>query len=269
MEHSANKQSLVIIKVGGNIINNEEELHSFLKDFSAIKQKKILVHGGGRKATEIGRKLGIEPHYFEGRRITDKATIDLVTMVYGGLINKQVVARLQALNCNAIGLNGADANLIPADKRAVKEIDYGYVGDVREEEIAADALQLFLENKLTPVFAPLTHDGEGQILNTNADTIASSLACALSEIYKVRLIYCFEKRGVLREVEDEESVVKKIDRSIYDQMLANGSLTDGILPKLKTAFDALEKGVDKVIIGHAKDVLKNVGETVQGTVVSF
>ncbi len=258
---------LFVIKVGGNVIDNPALLDEFLGNFAAIKGKKILIHGGGKIATRLGDKLGIESKYVNGRRITDGATIDLVTMVYGGLVNKQLVAKLQANRCNAIGMTGADANIIPAAKRPVKEIDYGFVGDITTEDIQATQLKALLEAGLTPVFAPLTHDGHGQMLNTNADTIASSLATALSKFYTVRLIYCFEKKGVLHSPDDENSVITLIDRMIYEELKADNVLTDGILPKLENAFAAIESGVAEVLIGHADDVQSNTTDTVAGTLI--
>jgi acetylglutamate kinase len=258
---------LFVIKIGGNVIDDEKSLLSFLDDLATIKGKKILVHGGGKIATKIGEQLGIAPNYVNGRRITDAATIDLVTMVYGGLVNKKMVAQLQSKGCNAIGLTGADANIIPAVKRPVKEIDYGFVGDVDNGSLGITNLELFLENNLTPVFAPLTHDGKGQVLNTNADTIASSLALALSETYTVRLIYCFEKKGVLESVEDENSVITLITKDIYKYLLDQKKLFDGILPKIDNAFAAIDNGVQEVIIGDAKDLLLNAGDRVVGTLI--
>ena len=256
---------LFVIKIGGNVIDSDAALQSFLDDFATIPGKKILVHGGGKIATSIGKQLGIEPNYINGRRITDAATIDLVTMVYGGLLNKKIVAALQALGCHAIGLTGADANIIPANKRPVKETDFGFVGDIRNEEVGKKTIELFLANQLVPVVAPLTHDGKGQLLNTNADTIASSLAVALSASYDVRLIYCFEKKGVLENVEDDSSVINLIDQEKYKQLLAGQKLADGILPKIENAFAAIDSGVQEVLIGDAKDLLQNTTENVQGT----
>ncbi len=270
MEHLVNSQPktrLLVVKVGGNVINDEVALDAFLKNFSRIEGKKILVHGGGKKASEIGEKLGIVSHYVDGRRITDQATIDLVTMVYGGLVNKKIVARLQAFGCNALGLTGADANSIPADRRPVKEIDYGFVGDIENEKLNVTGLKLFLGKNLVPVFAPLTHDNKGQILNTNADTIAAALAVALARHFDVRLMYCFEKKGVLKDVNNEEDVVPLINKEIYKKMLAENKLTEGILPKLHNAFQAIDKGVSSVLIGHATEVIKNSGAKVSGTLI--
>ncbi|GEP93887.1 acetylglutamate kinase [Chitinophaga cymbidii] len=256
-----------VIKVGGNVIDNPALLEQFLADFAAIPGKKILIHGGGKIATRIGDKLGIQSQYVNGRRITDAETIDVVTMVYGGLVNKQIVAKLQAKGCNAIGLTGADANIIPAAKRPVKETDYGFVGDITTEQVQTAPVKLLLDAGFTPVFSPLTHDGAGQILNTNADTIASSLAIALSAHYAVRLIYCFEKKGVLRDASDDNAVINLIDRGIYQSLLAEGVLSDGILPKLENAFAAIESGVKEVLIGHADDVRKNTTDAVAGTLI--
>jgi len=258
---------LFVIKVGGNVIDNPALLQSFLEDFAAIKGPKILIHGGGKIATRIGDQLGIESNYVNGRRITDAATIDVVTMVYGGLVNKQLVAKLQAVGCNAIGMTGADANVIPAVKRPVKEIDYGFVGDINTANLNVRPLKAMLDAGLTPVFAPLTHDAHGQMLNTNADTIASSLAIALSAHYEVRLIYCFEKKGVLRDAQDDNAVINLINRSIYAELLEQKVLTDGILPKLENAFSAIESGVKEVLIGHAADVRSNTTGTVAGTLI--
>jgi acetylglutamate kinase len=258
---------LFVIKVGGNVIDNPALLQSFLSDFAQITGPKILIHGGGKIATRIGDQLGIESKYVNGRRITDAATIDVVTMVYGGLVNKQLVAKLQALGCNAIGMTGADANVIPAVKRPVKEIDYGFVGDIDTAKLNAGPLKAMLDAGLTPVFAPLTHDAQGSMLNTNADTIASSLAVALSAHYEVRLIYCFEKKGVLRDPQDDNAVINLINREIHAQLLEEKVLTEGILPKLENAFAAIESGVKEVLIGHAADVQRNTTAQVAGTLI--
>lgn len=266
-KHKALMERIFIIKIGGNIIDDPTAFQKFLADFASINAKKILVHGGGKVATKIGEQLGIQPEYINGRRITDAATIDLVTMVYGGLINKKIVASLQSLHCNAIGLTGADANIITAVKRPVKDVDYGFVGDLKSGRLAVGSLQLFLENGLNPVLAPLTHDGAGQMLNTNADTIASHIAVGLSKNYEVRLIYCFEKKGVLSNVEDEGSVISLITKEAYRKLLDEKKLADGILPKLENAFAAIDNGVEEVLIGHADDLLQNVGENTIGTLI--
>ena len=260
-------EKLFVIKIGGNILDDTNAQQLFLQKFAAVDAFKILVHGGGKIATSIGKQLGIEPNYINGRRITDEATIDLVTMVYGGLINKKLVATLQSMNCNAIGLTGADANIIPAIKRPVTEIDYGFVGDIKNGDVGADKLQALLNSNMVPVVAPLTHDGKGQLLNTNADTIASSLAVALSKLYDVRLIYCFEKKGVLENIEDETSVISLINKEKYKQLLHKKKLADGILPKIENAFAAIDSGVKEVLIGHADDLLQNITEITIGTLI--
>jgi acetylglutamate kinase len=232
-----------------------------------LKGKKILVHGGGKIATKTGERMGIVSRYVNGRRITDEATIDLVTMVYGGGVNKRLVAGLQALGCNAIGLTGADANTIPAQRRPVGDIDYGFVGDIALQGVDARPTVALLDVGMTPVFAPLTHDGQGQMLNTNADTIAAALAVALSARYEVRLIFCFDKKGVLRNKADDEDVVPVMDRNSYRQLLDAHALSDGILPKLDNAFQAIESGVHEVLIGRADDLVQNAGEAPTGTLI--
>ena len=260
---------LFVIKVGGNIIDDEEKLASFLKSFASVKLHKILVHGGGKIATEIGNKLGIESKYINGRRITDDATIDLVTMVYGGLINKKIVAQLQSLNCNAIGLTGADGNIIPATKRKVKDVDFGWAGDIENGKLKIKNLQLIITTGFVPVFASLTHDEQGHILNTNADTIASSLAIVLSEYYDVRLIYCFEKKGVLENVEEENSVIRFINKKKYTELVGENKLFAGILPKIDNAFAAINAGVKEVLIGDANDLIQNTTDKTAGTLITL
>ncbi|MEO8710502.1 MAG: acetylglutamate kinase [Parafilimonas sp.] len=270
---------LFIIKVGGNIIDDEEKLKSFLQSFSFIQAHKILVHGGGKIATNIGNKLGIESKYINGRRITDDATIDLVTMVYGGLINKKIVAQLQSFKCNAIGLTGADGNLIPATKRVPKAlsfgeglgevIDYGWAGDINNSTLHVAGFMLLLQNNFTPVFAPLTHDGQGHILNTNADTIASSLAVALSNLYDVRLIYCFERKGVLENTDDDNSVIRFINKKKFIQLLNEKKLFAGMIPKIDNAFAAIDAGVKEVLIGNADDLIQNTTAETTGTLISL
>lgn len=244
-------ESVLVIKIGGNIIDNDAQLQSFLKSFATIEGKKILVHGGGKIATKIGDQLGIESKYVDGRRITDAATLDVVTMVYGGLVNKKIVASLQSLGCNAIGITGADANLIPANKRPVKEVDYGFVGDVKSDQIPVNSWQQLLSIGVTPVLAPLTHDGKGSILNTNADTMAQEIAKALGKVYEVSLIYSFEKPGVLLDVNDNNSVINRLQPASYQQLKNEQKIFAGMIPKLDNAFSALNAGVKKVIIGDA------------------
>jgi len=263
---------LFVIKIGGNVIDNEANLSSFLEDFAKLSSplqgpgaSAILIHGGGKIATKIGEKLGIESKYINGRRITDNETIDVVTMVYGGLVNKKIVAQLQSLNCNAIGLTGADGNIIPAVKRPVKEVDFGWVGDIDTTKLKADRLKVLLDACFVPVFAPLTHDEHGHILNTNADTIASSLAVALSTYYDVRLIYCFEKKGVLEDVNDNNSVITLINKEKYKQLQDEQKLFAGIIPKIDNAFAAIHAGVKEVLIGDAKDLLQNTTDKTNGT----
>jgi len=260
-------EKLFVIKIGGNVIDNAAALEQFLSSFASSDAKKILIHGGGKIATKIGDQLGIESKYVNGRRITDAETIDVVTMVYGGLVNKKIVAQLQALGCNAIGLTGADGNIIPATKRPVKEIDYGFVGDVKTEDINSKLLDVLLQQNITPIVAPLTHDSNGQVLNTNADTIASSLAVALSNFYDVRLIYCFEKKGILTDVNDDASLVNLITKEKYQQLLDEKKLFDGILPKIDNAFAAIDNGVNEVLIGHADDLLQNLTADTKGTLI--
>lgn len=260
-------EPIFIIKIGGNVIDDPAALNSFLKDFSAIPARKILVHGGGKIATRLGEQLGIRSKYVDGRRITDESTIDLVTMVYGGLVNKQIVAKLQSAGCNAIGVTGADANLIPAVRRPVKEIDYGFAGDLDSSLLSAGAWERLLEQNLVPVVAPLTHDGKGQILNTNADTIASVVATLLSIRWAVRLIFCFEKKGVLQDPHNEASVIPLITAETYPGLKQQNILSGGILPKIDNAFKALGAGVQEVLIGDARDLLQNTGDRMQGTLI--
>ena len=258
---------LFVIKIGGNVLDNAQALGKFLDDFAAVDGARILVHGGGAIATRIGEKLGLTPHYHNGRRITDAETLDLVTMVYGGLVNKQLVARLQTLGVNAIGLTGADGDLLPATKRKAAPVDFGFVGDVRMEAVNVPLLNALLSLKAVPVLAPLTH-GEGSMLNTNADTIAASVAIALSKTFDVRLVYCFEKTGVLEDVNRPDSVIHSMNMARYRKLLEAGALHDGILPKLENAFDAISKGVSEVLIGDAADLRTNTGAVTTGTLIT-
>lgn len=247
-------KTLKIIKIGGNIINNPVELEAFIKAFSKLKGLKILVHGGGKEATALANKMGVEVKMIDGRRITDAKTIDITTMVYAGKINKTIVAQLQANQCNAIGLSGADGNFILAKKRPVKNIDYGFVGDVIKVNTAV--LKVLLNNHITPVFCALTHDANGQLLNTNADTIAAELAVAFAKDYQVELYYCFEKQGLLQDVTDNDSVIPLINTKQYDILVREKIITEGMLPKLNNGFYALNHQVHKVCIGKV-DMLFN------------
>lgn len=242
------KAPLSIVKIGGNVIEDKTALYTFLKDFSKLEGHKILVHGGGKRATHVADKLGIASNMVNGRRITDADTLEVITMVYGGLVNKNIVAKLQAFNVDAIGLTGADINSIRSIKRPVKEIDYGYVGDVKA--VNSKSINKLIEAEFTPVFCAITHDNDGQLFNTNADTIASKLAIGLSKLYKVELYYCFEKNGVLKTVEDENSVIEYMDYGTYEQLKHQDTFHDGMLPKLHSSFQAIEHGVSRVFIGN-------------------
>ena len=254
------KDKLTIIKVGGKIVEEKETLNQLLHDFSSIDGFKILVHGGGRSATKLAAQLGIESKMVDGRRITDAETLKIVTMVYGGLVNKNIVAGLQAVGVNALGLTGADMNIIRSDKRPVKEVDYGYVGDVKE--INAPLLVSLIRQGIVPVLAPLTHDKQGNILNTNADTIAGETAKALAGYFDVTLMFCFEKKGVLSDENNDESVIPCIDRKTFKRYVASGVIQGGMIPKLENAFQAIDAGVHEVIITKASEIGKNSGTKV-------
>ena len=243
------KQIVQIFKIGGNVINNDEALNAFLKDFSELEGPKILVHGGGRKATEVAEAMGLKPQMINGRRVTDAATVEVVTMVYAGLLNKKISAKLQSFGCNAMGLSGADANCILAHKRIVKVIDYGFAGDV--DAINSEIINVLLQNNVTPVFCAITHDKKGQLLNTNADTIASEVSVGMSKLYNAELNFVFELKGVLESIDDKNSVITEINSEKYKQLVAQGIIADGMIPKLHNCFNALEKGVSKVKIGDA------------------
>ncbi len=245
-------EALYIIKIGGNIIDDEVKLASFLQLFAAVKGKKILVHGGGKLATKLADQMGVQQQMVDGRRITDAETLKIVTMVYAGYINKNIVAQLQANDCNAIGLTGADGNLIQAHKRKHATIDYGYVGDI--DVVNTALLELLLEQGMAVVAAPITHDAKGNLLNTNADTIAQEIATALGKIYTVNLIYSFEKSGVLLDIDDEHSVISKLTPAYYAELKTAQRIFAGMLPKLDNAFAALQKGVSKVMIGKAEQL---------------
>jgi len=241
-------EPLIVLKIGGNVIDNPSVLEAVLRDFASWQTPRILVHGGGKIASKLMEKLGIVPKMVEGRRITDRETLDIVTMVYAGLINKNMVAALQSHACNAIGLTGADANLIPAVKRPVKDVDYGFVGDLNPGCISAKTLTNLVKTGLVPVMAPITHDGAGSLLNTNADTIASSVAIALAKSFSVQLVFCFEKNGVLRDPDDDHSVIDFLDMALFQKYKEEGIITAGMIPKLNNAFAALHSGVAEVRI---------------------
>ncbi|MBO5835062.1 MAG: acetylglutamate kinase [Bacteroidales bacterium] len=248
---------LSLIKVGGKVVENPETLAKLLNDFKQIAGYKILVHGGGKLATELSQKMGIETKMVEGRRITDRETLEVVTMVYAGLVNKNIVAQLQALHINAMGLCGADFNLIRSIKRPVKDIDYGFVGDV--QEVQGDVLADLINQNIVPVVAPITHDRQGQLLNTNADTVANELAKAMAPHFDVHLYYCFEKPGVLMNPDDDNSLIREIKRKEFEQYKEEGIIQGGMIPKLDNAFNALACGVKEVIITQADRLLSGGG----------
>ncbi|MCI7285373.1 MAG: acetylglutamate kinase [Bacteroidales bacterium] len=253
-------EKLTLIKVGGKIVEEPDTLQQLLRDFSSIEGHKVLVHGGGRSATKIASQLGIESQMVNGRRITDAEMLKVVTMVYGGLVNKNIVAGLQSLQVNALGLTGADMNIMHSDKRPVKDVDYGFVGDVKE--VNADVLASLIQQGIVPVLAPLTHDKQGHILNTNADTIAGEAAKALAKYFDVTLMFCFEKKGVLLNENDDESVIPEIDRASFLKYVAEGIIQGGMIPKLENAFQAIDAGVKEVIITQASEIHKHTGTRV-------
>ncbi|WP_203257634.1 acetylglutamate kinase [Hyunsoonleella ulvae] len=241
-------EKLSIVKIGGNIIEDANALDNFLQLFSKLEGKKVLVHGGGKRATSVAAKLGIESKMVNGRRITDADTLEVITMVYGGLVNKNIVAKLQGLNIDAIGLTGADINSITSDKRPVKDVDFGFVGDVKT--VSGKSIDKLIKADFTPVFCAITHDGNGQLLNTNADTITSQVAVGMSHLYDVSIYYCFELNGVLEDINDKNSVIKHIDTKLYAELLEKGIIADGMLPKLENCFDALNNGVHSINMGN-------------------
>jgi acetylglutamate kinase len=245
-------ESLYVVKIGGNIIDDEQLLSSFLEKFADIRSKKILIHGGGKLATRMAEKMGIPQQMIDGRRLTDAETLKIVTMVYAGYINKNIIARLQSLQCNALGITGADGNSILSHKRHKAGIDYGFAGDIDQVNVSW-FIQLLL-NGQTLVVAPITHDGKGQLLNTNADTIAQEIAKSLSSFFEVTLIYSFEKAGVLKDVENENSVIEKLHLGYYNELKETEKIFAGMIPKLDNAFKAIEAGVQKVVIGKGQEL---------------
>lgn len=252
-------QTLNIIKIGGNIVNNEARLDDFLQKFIQVHDPKILVHGGGSSASDLCKKLDIPIQMNQGRRITDAPALDVAVMVYAGLINKNIIAKLQALSCDALGLSGADLNTIPAKKRNTSDIDYGFVGDINPDEVNTYFIQRLLEEQIVPVFPAITHNNLGQLLNTNADTIASALAMALAKKHDVQLTYCFEKIGVLQDVEDDNSLIDHLTKEQFGDLKQNGTIHEGMIPKLDTAFEALGQNVQSVYIKHAKNLTNQIG----------
>lgn len=257
------KQKLTVVKVGGKILEEKASLAVLLEEFSALDGLKVLVHGGGRTATELASRLGVETKMIDGRRVTDSAMLRIVTMTYGGLINKTVVAALNGLGVRALGLTGADAGVILSHKRPVKTVDYGFVGDV--DHVDGEILALLLQNDIVPVMAPLTHDGHGQLLNTNADTIAAETAKALAKQFDVTLTYCFEKRGVLQNPDDDNSVIPLMNGTLYRKLKAEGVIQGGMIPKLDNSFDALGSGVGRVVITR----VGQLGKKEEGTVIEL
>jgi acetylglutamate kinase len=246
------KEKLTVVKVGGKIVEEADSLNALLNDFARIEGRKVLVHGGGRSATKVAASLGIESKMVNGRRVTDAEMLKVVTMVYGGLVNKNIVAGMQARGVNALGLTGADMDVIRSVKRPVKDVDYGFVGDVTK--VDGDMLASLIGSGVVPVMAPLTHDGEGNMLNTNADTIAGETAKALAKHFDVTLVYCFEKKGVLRDENDDDSVIPTINRADFERYVAEGVIQGGMIPKLENSFDAIGAGVSQVVITSSTDV---------------
>lgn len=252
-------RTLNIVKIGGEVIDNDGLLSGFLEKFGALQGPKILVHGGGKLLSEVSQKMGLEVTMVNGRRVTSKATMDVALQVYAGRINKSLVANLQAAGCDALGLCGADLNIIPAVKRPVKEIDYGLVGDFDPDGIQTDMLIKLLEAGVTPVFCPITHDTKGILLNTNADTMASGLAIAMNKHYTSNLVFCFDKNGVLSDHNDEHSVVPLLNKQVFGGLMDEGAIHSGMIPKLGNAFDAIAAGVNQVVIKNSEDLLETGG----------
>ncbi|MCB9202992.1 MAG: acetylglutamate kinase [Flavobacteriales bacterium] len=252
------KQKLKVYKIGGGIIDNSDELRLFLSDFSKIQGNKILIHGGGKGANQVLKQLGIEPKMIEGRRVTDKETLDVVISFYAGTTNKNIVATLQSFSCNALGLSGADANAICGIKRPVKKIDYGFVGDITAESVNTSFIDILIKQNITPVFCAITHDGKGNLLNTNADTISACIASSLAGLYDVELHYCFDKIGVLKDVNNDDSLISEIDSEKYKELLSKNIIHDGMIPKLKNAFNVINSGVNSVILEHPKNLNNSI-----------
>lgn len=253
------KEQLSIVKIGGNIIDNPDALQQFLADFHQLPGKKILIHGGGVMASKIAQQLGIETQMVDGRRITDADTLKTVTMVYAGWINKNIVASLQHNGCNAIGLSGADANVIPSTRRSPIPIDFGYVGDPNSDQVNSTFISQLIDSSVTPIFCAITHDGKGTLLNTNADTIANTVAAAMAPKYNTMLYYCFEMEGVLRDINKPDSIISTLTQNEAEACKAKGIITGGMIPKIDNAFQAIQQGVNEVLILHAKNLLNKKG----------
>lgn len=251
-----------VFKIGGNVVDNPDALQRFIREFASIKSPKILIHGGGKEATRLSKRLDIPTQMIDGRRVTDRDTLDVVTMVYAGLINKRIVVSLQAVGCNALGLTGADADCIRATKRPANPVDYGFVGDINPSDINDLYIEYVLRQDIVPVFCAITHDGHGNLLNCNADSVASSVAIATSRIAPVELIYCFERNGVLRDVDDPDSVISIITPSIYEDLRRDNIVADGMIPKIDNAFNAINRGVESVTIKHSDNILSDIGTTI-------
>ncbi|MGV8963896.1 MAG: acetylglutamate kinase [Candidatus Saccharimonadaceae bacterium] len=259
MENKDNCEEIKVVKIGGNVVDNPGALASFLADFQQLEGKKILVHGGGVMASKMAIDLGLKTTMIKGRRVTDSETLKLVTMVYAGWINKHIVALLQKNGCNAIGLSGVDANIIPAERRSPIPIDYGFVGDPLPSKVNTEFISSLLEMDIVPVFCAITHDEEGSLLNTNADTIAYTLSVALSATFRAKLYYCFEKEGVLRDVDDPKSLILSMTRVEYEKYLHVNIIAGGMIPKLHNSFNAIDEGVSEVLIMHADNLLNQKG----------
>ena len=259
MQKMQSNAEIKVVKIGGNIVDNPEALASFVTDFQKLEGKKVLVHGGGVMASKMAMDLGVKTTMIEGRRVTDAETLKLVTMVYAGWINKSIVALLQKNGCNAIGLSGADANSIPATKRSIHPVDFGFVGDTTPGKVNTAFINDLLEKDIVPVFCAITHDENGSLLNTNADTIAYTLSVALSETSKTTLYYCFEKEGVLKNVDDPTSFFLSLTRTEYENYKSQKIIAGGMIPKLYNSFNAIDKGVSEVLIMHAKNILTRKG----------
>ncbi len=259
IDNTNQKEAISVVKIGGNVVDNPEALESFLADFQKLEGKKILVHGGGVMASKMAIDLGIKTTMIQGRRVTDLETLKLVTMVYAGWINKHIVALLQKNGCNAIGLSGVDANIIPATRRSPVPVDFGYVGDPTPSKVNTSFISVLLEKDIVPVFCAITHDENGSLLNTNADTIAYTLSVALSARFKTTLYYCFEKEGVLRNVDDPKSLILSMTKLEYEAYLKQNIIAGGMIPKLHNSFNAIDEGVSEVLVMHANNLLNQKG----------